>query len=106
MPETPSLVVRACDGRVIQVDVRQMPEDVGTILVCLIGADFSQFSVTKYVEILGQVYRDTAGNITLLGIRVTTLRDDFGKGGYFMQSTLVIFYQRFGLSEQGFASNT
>lgn len=53
------------------------------------------------MEILGQVYRDTVGNITLLAIRVTTMSNDIGRGQIFLnQSALLIGIQDLDLVDR------
>ncbi|KAE9389505.1 hypothetical protein BT96DRAFT_1003147 [Gymnopus androsaceus JB14] len=63
-PDTRALVVEACDGISVSVDLERLPQDL---------------TVTRFIEVLGQVYCNAGmiRTITVLAIRVINLGNEF-----------------------------
>lgn len=74
------MLVEACNGQAVQVDVQRLPENARIVSIALeLSLIVSKFPVTMFVDVLGQAYHEAGGNITLLAIRITNLGDEFGK---------------------------
>ncbi|KAE9387568.1 hypothetical protein BT96DRAFT_1004984 [Gymnopus androsaceus JB14] len=66
-PDTRTMLVEACDGQAVQVDVQRLLENARIVSIALeLSLIVSKFPVTMFVDVLGQAYREAGGKYYLV----------------------------------------